>query len=953
MDSQPDLAGSVEGSRQIDVSQFATVPAGVGEGVGVAAGGAAPPKQLGPYQIERLLGEGGQATVWLATQVSLQRPVALKVLSASMAADPHYTERFHAEAKMVARLQHKNVVGVYDSGFDAGFHWLAMELVEGVSVQAHLVEAGKIAEHRALEVIREVALAMQCASEAGILHRDIKPANVLITADGTAKLADLGLAKDRGVVTQHQTRTGIAMGTPFYMSPEVAVGKRDIDVRSDIYSLGVMVFEMLTGGFPLTGDTAVVTLMRHVQEDVPPVSSVEPRVTEATDLVVRVMTARDRDERYPDAATLVTDLDRVLKGQRPPYALKMQRRRAEAEGEESSGSHLAISGSLPRPARSAGWGAVPVALATIAGVVPFSIVAGILIGRSSPPPLPDVAATPPEENDRRLVDRLAGGGGVRSGETVGAALLDFGEARRAADRITEGLEDPSWRGALAEYRTLGVGGDLERLALMLDGELDGARVGVVLWRWATVDRLACDEDATDALDRYRLAIRRVHGSPRPVELSEDIGRLDELGDRLGSLFRQALRADLAVARSELESVREDFGGDLGDGVLEALRATMELREVIALVVRGADRPAASDGWPSVPAGLLQDPGALVGLLRAGLEKVEPLLTHLEGRAGRLAERIVARATADVAELEALGPIRIRGTEGGMAELAFHITPDASQWVVEDGLWFVGGEQSRTLPVTDVRFELRGVERFRRVTLELLYAEPRREQDGSPSFVGVWQTSYGPLRFEQTGDQLEGIYDDGESRIQGAIGSDGALRGRWIEGDGDAGRLTFRLGEAGRFEGTWGDSGKEETHKWIGVRLGPDPHGEIPDPPPKLESLRGATGAVLGVVLQSATGDALVSVVVDASGARMLAADASLAKELGRTRRSGSSKLTRGWPAQAQHAVTLDLIERDGALAVELDGRPVELEGGAWPARFAFHPAPFTGLREARLELAPR
>ncbi len=743
MDSHhsPTLAGSAEGSRRLTRSQAATAPI---HGTVPPAAGNAPPQQLGPYRLERPIGQGGQATVFLATQVSLQRPVALKVLSAPMAADPHYTERFHAEAKMVARLQHKNVVGVYDSGFDAGFHWLAMELIEGASVRAHLKQSGPIPEHRALEVIREVALAIQCAAEAGILHRDIKPGNVMITADGTAKLADLGLAKDRGVAAQHQTATGVTMGTPFYMSPEAVIGDRAVDVRSDIYSLGIMLFEMLTGRLPLTGETAVMTMMRHAQEDVPPVSSVNSSVTEATELLIRVMVAREREDRYPDAATLVGDLDRVLKAQRPPFALKALRRALEASGERAEESGVGAEASpLPRASQLARRGSsgsgVPLAIAGLVVAIPVAAVAGIVIGSRMVPAERRVVSPTPTGADarRRLAEenepdrgREAERAADRTPERVAARpTISFGDARRVAEAITEGRTDEAWRDGLATYRTLEIGGDLERLARVLERALDGDEVGLVLWRWATIDRIVADEDDewSDALDRYRLAIGRIHGVDGSEKLGADIERLAAMGSRFDDLLRRALRSDLRECRAELETARKDFGADVGDEVFAAIKATIELRELVARAIFDEAIDGVPPGWQVVPLGLLHRPSELLRLIRAKLVEVRGHLVHLDGRARRLARVVADRAEADAAELEALGPVRVRGIEGGMAELALRVIPDAGQWSVsENGLRFTGDRRRRggedpweTFQSGKVTFELRDAARFRSVTLEVV------------------------------------------------------------------------------------------------------------------------------------------------------------------------------------------------------------------------------------------
>ncbi len=274
-----------------------------------------PPNVLGPYRVGERLGAGGQATVYRADHVGLGRAAAIKVLSPKMAADSEYTDRFHAEATIAARLQHPHIVTTYDSGEQDGFHWLAMELVDGESV-ADRIARGPLSLEEAVAVTRSVALALDYAAAHGIIHRDVKPQNVLVDSAGTAKLADLGLAKDKDA-SQSLTATGVAIGTPRYASPEVAMGTRgrDLDVRSDVYSLGLSLWEMLTATAPLAGETIVETLIRHTQEDVPSLGGLVPDATaKLLDPVIARMTARERDRRYPSAAALADDLAAIAEG---------------------------------------------------------------------------------------------------------------------------------------------------------------------------------------------------------------------------------------------------------------------------------------------------------------------------------------------------------------------------------------------------------------------------------------------------------------------------------------------------------------------------------------------------------------------------------------------------------------------------------------------------------------
>ncbi len=277
------------------------------------------PTSVGSYLLEDRLGEGAQATVWRALHRALGRPAAIKLVHERFAADPVFAARFQREARLVAKLSHPNVVSVYDSGVDDGWLWMAMELVDGQPLSARMKRGAPIDERRAVAIALDLAQALDAAAAHGITHRDVKPANVLLTADGTAKLSDLGMAREQSV-PDSETATGIVVGTPAYMSPEQAFGERDLDVRSDIYPLGLILYEMVSGELPLRGKTPMGTLVRHSQEDVPPLRDATPDASPALDAVVRLMTAREREKRYPDARSLVHDLIALRDGAVPPLA---------------------------------------------------------------------------------------------------------------------------------------------------------------------------------------------------------------------------------------------------------------------------------------------------------------------------------------------------------------------------------------------------------------------------------------------------------------------------------------------------------------------------------------------------------------------------------------------------------------------------------------------------------
>ena len=260
------------------------------------------PSRMGPYRLIEPIGEGATSLVFRAEREPDGTPAAVKILVWNEGVDPTVAARFRREAAIAARLDHPNIVRVLDSGVEETLLWIAMELVDGPTAHEVLQREGPLAPLRVLEIARDVTRALSGAAAKGIIHRDVKPQNIVVTAGGTAKLADLGLARD---VTSRSSLTGRGMtvGTPPFMAPEVARADEDIDPRADIYSLGITMFVLLTGEIPLLGGTPQLTMIRHLGEDVPPPSSQAAGVSRQVDDLVRDMTAREREQRLaPDAA---------------------------------------------------------------------------------------------------------------------------------------------------------------------------------------------------------------------------------------------------------------------------------------------------------------------------------------------------------------------------------------------------------------------------------------------------------------------------------------------------------------------------------------------------------------------------------------------------------------------------------------------------------------------------
>ncbi|MET8384861.1 Stk1 family PASTA domain-containing Ser/Thr kinase [Streptosporangium canum] len=266
----------------------------------------------GRYRVESRIARGGMATVYLALDIRLDRTVAVKVMHRSLAEDPSFVRRFIGEAKSVASLSHPNVVHVFDQGTDGDNVYLSMEYVPGRTLRDVLRARGRLPAREALEVMIPVLAALGAAHQAGLVHRDVKPENVLLSDDGRVKVVDFGLA--RAIEATNQTRTGVMIGTIGYMSPE-QVTSGATDARSDVYSAGIMLFELLTGRQPYEGDTPMSVAYRHVHDTVPAPSALLPGTPPLLDTLVAQATARDPATRPADATALLVaavDAHRML-----------------------------------------------------------------------------------------------------------------------------------------------------------------------------------------------------------------------------------------------------------------------------------------------------------------------------------------------------------------------------------------------------------------------------------------------------------------------------------------------------------------------------------------------------------------------------------------------------------------------------------------------------------------
>jgi eukaryotic-like serine/threonine-protein kinase len=355
---------------------------------------------VGDFHILRRIGTGGMGHVYLAEQRSLKRKVALKFLRPDAAVNPTSLERFRREAEAVARVTHANIVQVYAIGEADGRHYMALEYVEGRNLREYVGRKGPPDLPVALTIMRQVAAALQRAAESNIVHRDVKPENILLTRKGEVKVADFGLSRNLGGADDLSlTQTGVAMGTPLYMSPEQAQGK-PLDPRSDIYSFGVTCFHMLAGRPPFSGKTAIEVALKHVNEEPPPLAELRPDLPPPLVALVHRMMAKDPGARPQSGREVLRELAQAT-AQPPgdnPFAGMTLPPGSQRLAVTPGSATLAATVAPPSARRGIRWAAVAatVLLAGVAG-------AGLRLLHSAPPPEDHPNLPVVGEQERRLL----------------------------------------------------------------------------------------------------------------------------------------------------------------------------------------------------------------------------------------------------------------------------------------------------------------------------------------------------------------------------------------------------------------------------------------------------------------------------------------------------------------------------------------------------------------------
>jgi eukaryotic-like serine/threonine-protein kinase len=291
---------------------------------------------IGPYHIIDKLGSGGMGAVYRAQVPDTGVEVALKLLPKKWSNDPNFLSRFHREAKLGMELNHPHLVRTIDFGESKGTYYIAMEVVEGGTLDHHLHVSGAIPERTALKIARDLLGALQYAHEKGLIHRDIKPSNILFDREGKSKLSDFGLVKAVDPDPQFMTQ-GTTVGTPHYMAPEQARGE-PLDIRADLYAMGATLYHALTGQTPFSGSSAAV-MHSHLKRELPPPETLNPNLSPGCVAIIKCLMAKDRKDRYPTPAAAAEDILRLLRGEQPQavgmvtavtHTPAMQRRSASA-----------------------------------------------------------------------------------------------------------------------------------------------------------------------------------------------------------------------------------------------------------------------------------------------------------------------------------------------------------------------------------------------------------------------------------------------------------------------------------------------------------------------------------------------------------------------------------------------------------------------------------------------
>ncbi len=466
---------------------------------------------LGGCEIDSLLGRGGMGSVYKARHAGLRKDVAVKVLSPGLGSSPGLVERFLLEARAAAKLDHENIVGVLNTGFEQGRHFIVMQYVQGETLAQRLEREGKMPARALLEIAVRVGRGLAAAHKRGIIHRDIKPSNIMISTDGAVKVADFGLAKDLGS-DAGLSRPGTVMGSPYYMSPEQAEGLR-LDQRTDIYSLGVTLYHCLSGRRPFTAETPLGVLVKHIKDPPVPLRSLSPEVPKEVADVVEKMMSKLPEDRFPDCEAMAAAMESALAG--PPPR------------EESGGTPPARARISARAAAAAAAAAVAAGACILAAVSAFG---------------PGAADPPADAPDRAEADDSALREAVRYAAARPADPADAlayaeslrprcstAEARRGIAALSARLRSDIEKRAGELFEKAGADSEALRASGNLPGALDALNSFPA--RYATESVRPALESLRAGIScaimaEIRAPVSRTPGSPQDIrDASAEISRL--------------------------------------------------------------------------------------------------------------------------------------------------------------------------------------------------------------------------------------------------------------------------------------------------------------------------------------------------------------------------------------------------------------------------------------------
>ncbi|HEY7884939.1 MAG TPA: protein kinase, partial [Cellvibrionaceae bacterium] len=525
------------------------------------------------YKIIDTLGEGGMATVYLAIQESFEREVALKVMSPNLSKDPTFGERFLREARIVSRLVHPNIVTVYDVGVHEGHHYLSMEYVPGEDLKQRRYELDLV---QSLQVVKDVARALDYAGRKGYVHRDVKPENIMLHAEESrAVLMDFGIARATDVASG-MTQTGTTMGTPHYMSPEQAKGAK-VDPRCDIYSLGVVLFELVAGYVPFDADSAVAVGIMHVSDEVPRLA---PHLHIFQPIIDKAL-AKKPDERYQQASQLIADLNALAAGDVAEVMRQIESMPAVEPVDTSADT--VVSAPVPTQTDSEVVDKKPRAQAADA----FHISSGDRIGAQKS----SIGATEPPRRQGKLLGgilvlALLGAGGwygnawLTEKDSAETSLMASDIAALAPDELAdepapadEAINDPANLADVLDSTD-------DDLAIE-PGEAESLDLGLELEPLVKAQALTAglNDDITLTVP-LAILYRQLQQGDLGEQQAGSLG-LDELADNLDTKFEQALAADdIARARLIAEAARR---ANLGQNFTERLQAFAGTESLTALL----------------------------------------------------------------------------------------------------------------------------------------------------------------------------------------------------------------------------------------------------------------------------------------------------------------------------------------------------------------------------------